>query len=223
VPLSSLLYPVLQVLDEQHLDVDAQFGGLDQRKLFIAAKEWLPKLGYRQRAHLMNGMVPGVNGGKMSSSDPDSKIDLLDPPEVVNRKIRKATAAPKIIEGNGILALVEFVLLPAAALSGRREFCVDRDRDGLESLVYTNIEKVHEDYKNDILTPQILKSAVAAALNMLLAPIQEAYHGSPEWQEIALKAYPPPTKKEKKVKQKGTQHPRLKNENINGSGPGETT
>jgi tyrosyl-tRNA synthetase len=26
-PLSGLLYPVLQVLDEQYLDVDAQFGG----------------------------------------------------------------------------------------------------------------------------------------------------------------------------------------------------
>jgi tyrosyl-tRNA synthetase len=80
----------------------------------------------------------------------DSKIDLLDPPEVVNRKIKKATAAPKIIEENGVVALVEFVLLPAAALSGRREFRVDRERDGLEPLIYTNIEKVHEDYKNDI-------------------------------------------------------------------------
>lgn len=47
-PLSGLLYPILQVLDEQHLDVDAQFGGMDQRKLFVAGKEWLPKLGYRQ-------------------------------------------------------------------------------------------------------------------------------------------------------------------------------
>ena len=26
-PLSGLLYPILQVLDEQHLNVDAQFGG----------------------------------------------------------------------------------------------------------------------------------------------------------------------------------------------------
>jgi hypothetical protein len=26
-PLSGLLYPILQVLDEQYLDVDAQFGG----------------------------------------------------------------------------------------------------------------------------------------------------------------------------------------------------
>ena len=47
-PLSGLLYPALQVLDEQYLDVDAQFGGMDQRKLFVAATEWLPKLGYKQ-------------------------------------------------------------------------------------------------------------------------------------------------------------------------------
>jgi len=59
---------------------------------------------------------------------------------------------------------------------------------------------------------------VSAALNKLLAPIQESYHASSEWQEIALKAYPPPAKKEKKVKQKGTQHPKLKNENIKASG-----
>lgn len=47
-PLSGLLYPVLQVLDEEHLKVDCQLGGVDQRKLFVAATEWLPKLGYRK-------------------------------------------------------------------------------------------------------------------------------------------------------------------------------
>lgn len=69
-PLSGLLYPILQVLDEEHLGVDCQFGGLDQRKLFIAAKDWLPRIGYKERAHLMNPMIPGLQGGKMSSSDP---------------------------------------------------------------------------------------------------------------------------------------------------------
>jgi len=68
-PLSGLLYPILQVLDEQYLDCDAQFGGVDQRKLFAAAVDWLPKVGYRKRAHLMNPMVPGLKGSKMSSSD----------------------------------------------------------------------------------------------------------------------------------------------------------
>lgn len=62
-PLSGLLYPVLQVLDEQHLNADVQFGGLfflwvsvagtdgvgiDQRKLFAASTEWHPRLGYRK-------------------------------------------------------------------------------------------------------------------------------------------------------------------------------
>jgi tyrosyl-tRNA synthetase len=87
----------------------------------------------------------------MSSSDPDSKIDLLDPPEVVTKKIRKAVAAPRIVEENGVLAFVEFVLLPAAALKGRREFRVDRDRDGLEPLIYTSIDQIHKDYKDDIV------------------------------------------------------------------------
>jgi tyrosyl-tRNA synthetase len=42
-----------------------------------------------------------------------------------------------------------------------------------------------------------------------MAPIQAAYQASPEWQEITLKAYPPPVveKKQKKVKDKGSRYP----------------
>jgi tyrosyl-tRNA synthetase len=42
-----------------------------------------------------------------------------------------------------------------------------------------------------------------------MAPIHEAYLASPEWQEITLKAYPPPVvqKKQKKVKDRGSRHP----------------
>lgn len=81
----------------------------------------------------------------------DSKIDLLDPPEVVNKKLRKAFAAPKVIEENGILAFVEYVLLPAAALRGNREFQVEREKDGLEPLVYTTIAHMHDDYRNEVV------------------------------------------------------------------------
>lgn len=38
-----LLYPVLQVLDEQHLNCDAQLGGIDQRKLFSESRYKIPK------------------------------------------------------------------------------------------------------------------------------------------------------------------------------------
>lgn len=60
--LSGLLYPLLQALDEQYLKVDGQFGGLDQRKIFILAEEQLPKLKLGKRFHLMNPMVPGLTG-----------------------------------------------------------------------------------------------------------------------------------------------------------------
>ena len=66
--LSGLLYPGLQALDEQYLGCDFQFGGVDQRKIFTFAEAYLPKLGYAKRAHLMNAMVPGLAGGKMSSA-----------------------------------------------------------------------------------------------------------------------------------------------------------
>ncbi|EON98767.1 putative tyrosyl-trna synthetase protein [Phaeoacremonium minimum UCRPA7] len=209
-PLSGLLYPILQVLDEQHLDVDAQFGGNDQRKLFTAAKEWLPRIGYKQRAHLLSPMVPGLQGGKMSASDPNSKIDLLDPPDVVTKKLKKAECVPKVTEGNGVLSFTEYVLLPAGALKyGRPEFRVDRSRDNLPELVYTSIKEMHEDYKNDVLTPQLLKPAVTKALIDLMAPIQAEFQASQAWQEIMPKAYPPEEakKKEKKVKDKGSRHP----------------
>ena len=38
-PLSSLIYPLYQWLDEEYLGVDAQFGGVDQRKIFISAEK----------------------------------------------------------------------------------------------------------------------------------------------------------------------------------------
>ncbi|KAG2417814.1 tyrosyl-tRNA synthetase [Aspergillus terreus] len=222
-PLSGLLYPILQVLDEEYLDVDVQFGGMDQRKLFAASTEWHPKLGYRKRAHLLNPLVPGLSGGKMSSSEADSKIDLLEPEESIRKKIRKAQAAPRETENNGLLAFVQYVLIPASGLKdGNPGFRVSRERDGLEPLVYTNIEQMLEDYKSDILSPQLLKPAVADAIVELTAPIREAFEKSPEWQETAKKAYPPPPPKVKKEKKQKDKKPKDKAPGNPGTGEAET-
>ena len=45
-----------QALDEEYLKCDAQFGGVDQRKIFTFAEKYLPHLGYQKRIHLMNPM-----------------------------------------------------------------------------------------------------------------------------------------------------------------------
>ena len=227
--LSGLLYPLMQALDEEHLAVDAQFGGVDQRKIFTLAAEQLPKLGYKERAHLMNPMVPGLAGGKMSASDPDSKIDLLDTPDVVRKKLKKAYAVPKETDGNGIISFVEYVLFPVSGLKnpGRPEFVVERRAGEGDALVYTNIEALKEDYRIDKvfilyvamsddalpdvtlsqLTPQLLKGAVTTSLVALLGPIQAEFQASSEWQDIERKAYPPPPAKKKKEKKLGTRYP----------------
>ena len=58
--MSNLMYPILQALDEEYLAVDMQFGGVDQRKIFMFAREWLPRIGYRKRSYVMNSMIPVI-------------------------------------------------------------------------------------------------------------------------------------------------------------------
>ena len=214
-PLSSQIYPLMQSLDEEYLGVDAQFGGVDQRKIFTLAVEALPKIGYQKRAHMLNPLIPGLQeGGKMSSSDPDSKIDLLDQPDVVKRKLKKAFCPPKQVEGNGVMSFVQYVLLPASALknNGTPRFVVQR-RDA-EPLEYTDIEQMQKDYLADVLQPQALKPAVTDALLEILGPIRKTFEETKEWQEIEQRAYPPPPapEKKKKVKNLGTRFPGAKGE-----------
>lgn len=228
--MSGLIYPLMQSLDEQFLNVDAQFGGVDQRKIFALASEVLPKIGYKERAHLMNPMVPGLAGGKMSASDPDSKIDILDNGDVVKRKIKKAYAAAQQTEGNGMISFVEHVLLPVSALKtrdGRPRFEVEQREGGKEPVVYVDIQTLKEDYKMDKLTPQLLKGAITKALMDLLAPIQAEFQASAEWQEVEKKAYPSaePMKKKKMPKDKGSRYREAIKAKADGSisGPGQET
>jgi tyrosyl-tRNA synthetase len=148
-PVSGLNYPLMQALDEEYLGVDAQFGGVDQRKIFTLAMEQLPKIGYKKRAHLMNPMVPGLQGGKMSSSEPDSKIDILDPPDVVRRKLRKSPLEPREVDNNGVLSFIQYVLLPVSQLQrgGTPEFVVEQHEG--EPRIYRDIETLKHDYRAD--------------------------------------------------------------------------
>jgi tyrosyl-tRNA synthetase len=55
-------------------------------------------------------MVPGLTGNKMSSSEPSSKIDLLDSAEDVAEKIKGAFCEEGNIEQNGVLSFAKMVL-----------------------------------------------------------------------------------------------------------------
>nr|XP_025037690.1 tyrosine--tRNA ligase, cytoplasmic [Pelodiscus sinensis] len=192
--LSGLLYPGLQALDEEYLKVDAQFGGVDQRKIFTFAEKYLPSLGYTKRLHLMNPMVPGLTGSKMSSSEEESKIDLLDRKEDVKKKLKKAFCEPGNVENNGVLSFIKHVLFPL-----KSEFVILRDAKWGGNKTYTAYDELEKDFAAEVVHPGDLKSSVEMALNKLLDPIREKFH-TPELKKLTSAAYPDPSKAKASVK-----------------------
>lgn len=195
-PLSGLIYPGLQALDEEYLKVDVQFGGVDQRKIFMYARENLPKLGYAKRAHLMNPMVPGLTGSKMSSSEVDSKIDLLDPPSQIKKKLKKAFCEEGNIENNGPLAFTKHVLFGCHGyfeLIRREEFGGNKK--------YENFAELEKDYAEKLVHPGDLKNSVGSAIDKLLGPIIAKFNCE-ELKKLTDNAYPVEKKEVKKKEKK---------------------
>jgi tyrosyl-tRNA synthetase len=235
---SPMLTPGLQSLAEEYLDIDMQFGGTDQvghpigfvggcrmlnlnhlqRGIFHMAETFLPQLGYRKRAHLLNEMLPSLVGGKMSSSDPPTtKIMFLDGPDTVRKKIAGANCEAGDIERNGILPTLKEVLIPISELRADRwmpdletqtatgyprPFCSeDAPKDTVFSVEqgatdsrgsrhYKSYSELQQDFLEKKLDPEALKTAVAEAINQLLSPIRSAYKENKAWRAADEMAYP---------------------------------
>lgn len=192
--ISGLLYPSLQGLDEEYLKCDAQFGGIDQRKIFMFAEEYLPKLGYTKRAHLMNPMVPGLTGDKMSASEENSKIDLLETANSLKKKINTAFCEEGNVDQNGILSFTKHVLFP---LSKTGNIVLERPEKYGGNLTFNTYSEMHEAFRNKELHPGDLKDGVAKLLNTLLEPIRKEFE-KPENKVLIAEAYPVVSDKKKK-------------------------
>jgi tyrosyl-tRNA synthetase len=83
-------------------------------------------------------IVPGLTGDKMSASEESSKIDILETPAQLKKKIKKAFCEPGNVENNGLLSFVKHVLFP---VSKNDEFVIDRKEEFGGKLVFKN----HED------------------------------------------------------------------------------
>lgn len=189
--LSGLLYPGLQALDEEYLKVDAQFGGVDQRKIFTFSAKYLPMLGYEKRIHFMNPMVPGLTGAKMSSSEEDSKIDLVDSPANVKKKLKRAFCEPGNITDNGILSFTKHVLFPL--FKEGEGFEVTRKEEFGGNVTYLKFDDLEAAFAKEELHPGDLKVSAELYINKLLEPIRKKFE-SAELKELSAKAYPPPAK-----------------------------
>ncbi len=171
--MSSLLYPILQAVDEEYLEVDAQFGGVDQRKIFMLAREFLPRIGYKKRIHLMNPMIGGLSGEKMSSSEESSKVDALDDEKTVTQKLSKAFCPEGATENNFFTDFARIVIFPHLSDLGK-EFVISRPDKFGGSINYSSFKELEKDFSEKKLHPQDLKTGVAAYINSLLEPIRKA-------------------------------------------------
>lgn len=156
-------------------------GGVDQRKIFTFARKYLPLLGYNKRIHFMNHMVPGLTGDKMSSSEENSKIDVLDSAESVVNKINNALCEIENLENNGVLAFTKTVILP---LFNSFKICSND-----ECKLYYEYNELERDFKEGKLTGQQLKTGVSHTLNRLMEPMRKRFE-NPELKKLAETAYP---------------------------------
>jgi tyrosyl-tRNA synthetase len=169
--LSGLVYPLMQALDEQYLGVDAQFGGVDQRKIMVFAREHLPKIGYAPRIELMNPMIRGLVGERMSSSVVNSKIDLFDDDEVVKKKVNAADCVAGDSD-NGLMSLLKHLFFVIKADSGE-SLVIERPEKYGGNLEYSSYSDVEKAFVDGSLHPLDLKNAVAAEITALLSKFQE--------------------------------------------------
>ena len=183
--LSGLIYPLMQALDEVYLETDAQLGGTDQRKIMVLARENLPKVGYAPRIEILNPLIPGLTqGGKMSSSVEDSKIDLIDDEKTIQTKLNKAYC----LEGdpnNGLLPFLKYVLMVIKSDNGET-FRVERPEKYGGNKDYASYGEIEKDFLDKKLHPMDLKNTLAKEIAKLLKPIRDQKE---ELERIAKEAY----------------------------------
>lgn len=169
--LAGAIYPLMQALDEQYLEVDAQLGGNDQRKIMVFAREYLPKIGYSRRVELLNPIIRGLVGEKMSSSIENTKIDLMDDEETVKKRVNKADCVAGD-PNNGLMALLKYFIM-IVKKDKNEPFVIKRPEKFGGDLVYHSYELIEKDFIEKKLHPLDLKNGVADEVNKLLSEMRK--------------------------------------------------
>lgn len=119
-------------------------------------------------------IVPGLAGGKMSSSEEDSKIDLIDSAANVKKKLKKAFCEPGNIADNGLLSFVKHVLF--SLFKEGEGFVVSRKPENGGDMTYKTYQELEDSFATQELHPADFKPAVENYINKLLDPIREVFN-----------------------------------------------
>lgn len=220
--MSGIRYAYMQCLDEAHLGVDAQFGGIDQRKIFTLSSRVMgilkterkrldkkAKLGiYNKKIHLMNRMVPPLaikrneDGTKLkmsASSAGTTKLDILDSKKMIQKKVARAFCEPENVDDNTPLTLLTDVLFPLLD-RWNTNLHIDRPEEYGGPVEYADKESVRKGFKEGDLAPVDLKAGIVSVLSSFLLPIRDRLLSNPEFRTsfkagYGIKLQPPPKPK----------------------------
>jgi len=181
---SQILYPLMQCADIFYLPADICQLGLDQRKVNMLARDVAKKLNKPKPVAIHHHMLMGLNKPpftdltgveriiqiKMSKSDPDSSIFMLDSPDDVKRKIDKAYCPPKQSEENPVLEYCKYIIFELVDVVE-----IERPEKYGGFIKYNSYIELEKDYIEGKLNPPDLKSAVVKYLNQFLAPVKNHF------------------------------------------------
>ncbi|MFQ3275526.1 MAG: tyrosyl-tRNA synthetase [Candidatus Nanohaloarchaea archaeon] len=174
--ISQIVYPLMQALDIEYLDVDVAIGGIEQRKIHMLAREVLPKIGYEKPACLHHPLVVSLTGGdKMSSSKPETMFPLHASEETIRDRIKDAYCPQGEVEENPVIQVARFHIF-----GDDEELEIERPEEYGGDLTYTDLEDLKADFKSEDLHPQDLKNAVAQHIADKLEPVRERFKQEPE-------------------------------------------
>ena len=184
--LGGLIYTLMQALDVAALDVDIAYGGIDQRGIYMLAREQLPDHGYHKPSCVFAPLLSGLSGGKMSASEAGSKISLTDSDEQVAEKINGAYCPAGEVDGNGVLEYLRFLVFPVFG-ERDRSLRIERPEEYGGDLEYDEYEALESAFVSGDLHPADLKPAAAAAISEVIDPVRERLSAEPA---LLASAYP---------------------------------
>ncbi len=170
--LGGLVYTLMQSLDVKALDADIAYGGIDQRGIYMLARELLPDHGHDKPQCVFAPLLTGLTGGKMSASEAASKVSLTDDRETVEEKIGDAYCPAGEVADNGVLEYLEYLVFPVLAERGE-SLVVERPAEYGGDLEYDAYDALEADFVSGELHPADLKPAAAAAISAVIDPVRE--------------------------------------------------
>ena len=163
---SQMVYPIMQMVDIHTLGVDMALGGIDQRKIHMLAREYLPSIGAKAPLCMHTPIINGLNGRKMSSSE-GNYISVAETEESIRKKMKKAFCPPET-EENPVLQVLKYHVFPrleTITLKRSEKFGGNRE--------LSSYEECKAAYAKGEIHPADLKAACTEGLVEVLSPARD--------------------------------------------------